>query len=104
MAGLNLLIAACCLVPSVGQQPVDHGSTLSFLVMGDWGGLGSAPYTTAAEQKAATAMATVAEREGSSFVLAVGDNFYEWGIPNDAAKAAVRFQSTFEKGEISCDL
>ena len=56
-----------------GPQSMDD--TLSFLALGDWGRRGSA-----AQRAVAEAMATIARREGCSFVVTTGDNFYEDGV------------------------
>jgi len=67
---------------------------LQFLTIGDWGGTDKNPFNTVAEIEDGQAMATVAEKVGASFVLALGDNFYFKGIPTDAHDQ--RFQTTFE--------
>ena len=58
--------------------------TLSFLALGDWGGQSFLPYTTPDEVACANQMGALAKRINSSFVLALGDNFYSFGIPTDA--------------------
>ena len=67
---------------------------LNFLVMGDWGGSGSSPFTTAGEIATAAGMGKVAAASGSKFALALGDNFYSSGIHGDEHDA--RFTQTFE--------
>lgn len=67
---------------------------LNFLVMADWGGQPSAPYTTAAEISTAGGMGRIAETTNASFALAVGDNFYSSGIRTDVNDP--RFKHTFE--------
>lgn len=42
----------------------------------DWGGSDSHPYTTPGEVATAAASSQIAEHANSSFVLALGDNFY----------------------------
>jgi len=65
----------------------------NFLVMGDWGGLPFIPYKSTAEVDTATGMGTVSAAENSSYVLALGDNFYYSGVKStDDA----RFKHTFE--------
>ena len=66
---------------------------LDFLVMADWGGSPKAPFTTAAEISTAGGMGKVAASTGSSFVMAVGDNFYTSGVEN---VESARFKDTFE--------
>ena len=70
-------------------------STLSFLVIGDWGGQEDCPYTTPAEVKLAKVMGKEAEAIGSQFTLGLGDNFYDGGV-KDVQDA--RFKETFEVG------
>lgn len=68
---------------------------LSFLAIGDWGGMPIYPYHTPAQKKAAAGMALVANKSRASFVLALGDNFYTAGIPTDDHDK--RFQTTWEE-------
>lgn len=51
------------------------GDAIGFLVLGDWGRGGDFHQRDVAEQ-----MGKVAERFGSQFIVAVGDNFYESGV------------------------
>jgi len=68
---------------------------LNFLVVGDWGGESSYPYTTDIQTKVATAMARVAPQENVSFIIGIGDNFYDEGIQgNDHSP---RFEYTWQK-------
>jgi 3',5'-cyclic AMP phosphodiesterase CpdA len=67
---------------------------LNFLVMGDWGGSGSRPFTTGGEISVADAMGKLAPTSQSNFALALGDNFYSTGITTDENDQ--RFKSTFE--------
>ena len=62
--------------------------------MGDWGGSPDAPYTTDREIQTASGLNNVSTNLNASFVLALGDNFYDKGIPTDVNDQ--RFQSTFE--------
>jgi hypothetical protein len=71
-----------------------HGASLRFLVMGDWGGQGKAPYTEAGQRQAAEGMGHVAGALGAQFGFGLGDNFYSAGIPTDEHDA--RFRETFE--------
>ena len=68
-------------------------TSFSFLVMGDWGGQGSSPYTTKQEVATAAGMGKVAEAKHASFALALGDNFYTFGV--DSVNSS-RFKTTFE--------
>ena len=69
--------------------------TLSFLVFGDWGGKSLSPYTTPAEVKVAKAMGETAAAVGSAFTMALGDNFYLFGV---RSVDDPRFKETFEVG------
>lgn len=53
---------------------------LSFLVMGDWGGVGVWPYHTPGQKQAAAGMGVIAEKLSAEFVVALGDNFYSSGV------------------------
>jgi len=68
---------------------------MNFLVMGDWGGSETAPYTTKGEVNTASAMDKAAAALGAEFALVLGDNFYSHGISGDWSDA--RFQTTFEQ-------
>jgi hypothetical protein len=68
-------------------------NSISALILGDWGGSGSSPYTTTAQKQAAAAMNTVAGKIGSVGVWALGDNFYSNGVTSVDSK---RFDETFE--------
>ena len=67
---------------------------LHFLAVGDWGGLPVPPWVTPAQQSVASAMGTIAERHGSSFVLSLGDHFYFHGVRNADDP---RWRRTFER-------
>lgn len=54
--------------------------SLRFLVMGDWGGLPTPPYTTPIEKGTAKSMAKLTTTYGTQFNLALGDNFYFDGV------------------------
>jgi hypothetical protein len=65
---------------------------VSLLIVGEWGGAATAPYTTAGQVAAAGAMATVATATLSTLVLSTGGNFYGDGI--QGAPQAARRRST----------
>ena len=69
---------------------------ISFLVVGDWGGIPDPPYYTSAQKSVAVQMARKAEEIGSTFTVGLGDNFYEDGV---ADVDDPRFKTTFE---VSC--
>jgi len=71
----------------------DCESSLNFQVLGDWGGSPDYPYTTDAEVALSKVMGEKAAELGSSFTLALGDNFYDTGVENVYDR---RFKETFE--------
>jgi len=67
----------------------------SFLSVGDWGGKAKAPYYTPGQLTCGqVGMPKIAEKLNAKLVLAVGDNFYDSGIPTDEFDP--RFTETFE--------
>ena len=96
MAAARMLAVAALARGAAGQ--------LNLLVVGDWGGASTAPYTTAVQTSVAAAMGAVGAANQITEVFGVGDNFYEDGIscsgdhsPNCRADAmSHRFVDTFE--------
>ena len=84
------LLTAALLMPRTTIATGD----LNFLVMGDWGGIEDPPYTTPQEVATAAGMNLIAGEIDSEFSLALGDNFYTYGIPTDVND--MRFNATFE--------
>lgn len=89
----RVLAAALCLA-SVGQAlgAFSWGNdkinqlqeeVTSFMVLGDWGGQATPPYTTPGQLSAASAMAKVATESAATFVVSPGGNFYG-GLPGAA--------------------
>jgi len=69
-----------------------------FLALGDWGGSELWPYTTPPQIETAAGMSTVASVRNSSFVVALGDNFYSRGIrPGSSRKAESDARKRFER-------
>ncbi|GAV05409.1 hypothetical protein RvY_15549 [Ramazzottius varieornatus] len=66
---------------------------LSFLVLGDWGGLPVTPYHTAVELSIARQMGLTADAVDAKFTLALGDNFYFDGVKDVNDR---RFERTYE--------
>ncbi|NWR95425.1 PPA5 phosphatase, partial [Furnarius figulus] len=56
---------------------------LTFLALGDWGGLPDPPFVTPREVATAAAMGHTATELGTDFVLALGDNFYYEGVRDE---------------------
>jgi len=55
----------------------------SFISMGDWGGDDAPNYTKESQCKAGQGMETIARKYNIDTVLAVGDNFYHYGVTHD---------------------
>ena len=72
-----------------------YADNLRFLAISDWGGQHGFPYSTEPQRETALGMAEVA-KAGASFVLALGDNFYCYGLSGEEEENDVRFQETFE--------
>lgn len=75
----------------------------SFMVIGDWGGSPSAPYTTPGQLAAAASMAKVAVEQLATFVVSPGGNFYGGlqGARLDAAsrgRVPARVRAPFTRG------
>ena len=68
-------------------------NSLNFLVMADWGGQDGNPFTTPDEVSVAKQMGIIGSQISPSFVLALGDNFYDAGVKSADDP---RFQETFE--------
>jgi len=79
-----ILIAIACITVN-GQ--------LNFLVVGDWGGQNTSPYTTSCETQVAASMGRIAASNNAQLIVGVGDNFYDDGVANDTDP---RFKYTFE--------
>ena len=98
---LSCLVLLLLAVPALlahGAQLQDGSDdlgadALNFIVLGDWGGKPSYPYTTEAETSIAGVMGKVASEMNSQFTLALGDNFYDTGVKNVYDH---RFNYTFE--------
>ena len=88
---LGLLCAGLCAVSVMASAA--PSSPLVFTVLGDWGGQDGYPYTTSAETALSTAMGKVAASNGSQFTVALGDNFYGYGVKDVDDP---RFKETFE--------
>ena len=71
----------------------DENDTISFLAIGDWGGQSWFPYHTVAQKETAKGMGNVAANLQAQFVIALGDNFYRYGVDDVNSQ---RFGSTFE--------
>ena len=85
IAAVPLVVAAPRLLRAATPDP----AAWRFLVVGDWGRGGSKN-----QVRTAQAMALVAERENTEFVVSTGDNFYNWGL---WSKTDRRWDASFER-------
>jgi len=60
-------------------KPNNDGIT-RFFIVGDWGGKGTSPFRTPCEEAVAEAMGKIGTQLDTSFQLALGDNFYTYGV------------------------
>ncbi|NWR39925.1 PPA5 phosphatase, partial [Tachuris rubrigastra] len=97
MLTLLLLVLTVPTVTPVSPRG-SHGGALTFLALGDWGGLPDPPFVTPREVATAAAMGHTATELGGDFVLALGDNFYYQGVRDEWDP---RFQDTFERVFVS---
>merc|ERR1711879_686419 len=68
--------------------------TLSFSILGDWGGFPKPWHNTPIQTSAAKLLGEVSEQRASRFNLAIGDNFYFWGVKDVYDE---RWYTTFER-------
>ncbi|KAH3695861.1 hypothetical protein DPMN_083319 [Dreissena polymorpha] len=85
-----------CLLECYGflENPNNPQTPLSFMVLGDWGGLPFFPYTTPVQTAVRDQMVTYALQHHPRFVVSLGDNFYLYGVEN---ADDTRFNLTFEE-------
>jgi len=80
---LRALALAACARAAAGFFGRGGGSAVertTFAVVSDWGGIGTAPYTTPSQLAVASAMETVGSATDFSFVLSAGNNFRPVGL------------------------
>ena len=71
-----------------------NAKSLNFSILGDWGGFPKPFLTTPIQLSAARLLGKISDRDDSQFTLAIGDNFYFWGVEDVKDD---RFQTTFER-------
>jgi hypothetical protein len=64
------MLLSVALIALLQAAPAAVDPSLNFIVMGDWG------HNSEGQKATAAAMLTVANRDNSQFVLALGDNLY----------------------------
>ena len=94
---MKVLVGVCLLLGATFSSCRGDG-TLDFLILGDWGGQSSSPYYTKAEEEIAEQMGKTASQVASQFTLALGDNFYSFGVKDVDDP---RFEETFEVRQMS---
>jgi len=75
------------LVPDRVSRAAAASSSLSFLVVGDWG------LRSAAQRQVADGMARIADRDNIRFIISTGDNFYGRGV---ASTSDQQWADTYE--------
>lgn len=70
---------------------------MDFVMLGDWGGQPEPPYYTPAQKYVASQMGKKAAEINSKFTIALGDNFYHFGVKDVDDP---RFKATFEVSEL----
>lgn len=86
-------LVGVCLLLVASFTACRGDGTLDFLILGDWGGQDTSPYYTKAEEEIAEQMGKTATQIASQFTLALGDNFYSFGVKDVDDP---RFEETFE--------
>uniref|UniRef100_A0A8U7NXY9 Tartrate-resistant acid phosphatase type 5 n=1 Tax=Corvus moneduloides TaxID=1196302 RepID=A0A8U7NXY9_CORMO len=92
------MLALLWLMVALATPGGGHGGALTFLALGDWGGLPDPPFVTPRQVATAAAMGQAVTELGGDFVLALGDNFYYEGVRDEWDP---RFQDTFERVFVS---
>ena len=87
-----VIVVGITTATSQGQISTSNGN-IHGLIMGDWGGQDTKPFYTSQEAMTATGMQKIGDANNASFALALGDNFYSFGIQT---VESTRFQDTFE--------
>lgn len=80
----------CTVLAVVGAV---QSAGISFLAVGDWGGLSDSHPTSVGQVAAAAGMSKVAHELGVQGILLLGDNFYSHGVTDSSSE---RFAETFE--------
>lgn len=79
-------------------------ASLSFLLIGDWGGDTDSHPVSRGESDCAAGMGKVAEQLRANFVLGLGDNFYDSGIHSgNKFRFNATFESTFAAESLNVD-
>lgn len=73
-------------------------SSIHFLVVGDWGRMGSLP-----QRKVADAMASAGRQLGISFIITTGDNFYPSGVSDvKDSQWIYSFEKVYDAPSLQC--
>jgi len=104
MSSISFFFALLVLfVQFVGLANGQNGG-VSFLAIGDWGGIPIPPFHTAAQAAAATGMGKIASNLKAQFVLALGDNYYTNGVTTDSSpRFATSWDSVYSADSLQVD-
>jgi hypothetical protein len=83
-----------CSFAHLGPLSDAHPASFNFLVVGDWGGQDTPPYTTPGEIAAAGGMAAISSALNAKFVIGLGDNFYYTGAPRSCVTGGLMPQGS----------
>ena len=102
---LNLTLAKR-ISPSSDGYHVTHNVSrdkFSWIALGDWGGRFAPFYTTDIQLETAASMERVARIIKPEFILALGDNFYDWGVQDiDDPMWKRTFENVYASAELHC--
>ena len=92
--------------PSSDGYHVTHDVSrdkFSWIALGDWGGRFAPFYTTDIQLETAASMERIARLIKPEFILALGDNFYDWGVQdiNDPMWKKT-FENVYASAELHC--
>jgi len=90
----HCMLLAASIVVVVVLSSASADDSLSFLVVGDWGGKNIYPYTTYGQKQVAEQMGKIGDKYNSKFTLGLGDNFYTEGVTDVSDP---RFNTTFDE-------
>ena len=72
MAAKSITLVCLLLLSFSASVPFVAGDELSFLALGDWGGIELWPYTTLIERAVSKGMSKIAENLETQFIVALG--------------------------------
>jgi len=76
---------------------------ITWLVLGDWGGLPKPLYTSPIQLSVAESMKRTAKYYRPDYLLALGDNFYYWGVESVTDPTwKYTFENVYNSKELEC--